>query len=93
MKLTLVLLTAFLFTASAKSVSQNVSFSGENVRLEAIFPAVEKQTGYVFIYKKTILKDFRPVTINVANMPLEQFLQQVFRSQLLQYEIKGKNIV
>ncbi len=93
MKLTTVLLLCGLLNASAKVVSQNVSFSGKDVRLETLFQQVEKQTGFIFIYKEDALKSSHPVTINAENISLEKFLQEVFKSQPLAFDIKGKNIL
>ncbi len=93
MKLTCVLLTVCLLHASAKVVSQQVSFSGQNVPLTSIFPVVEKQTGFVFIYTEARVRLSKPVSIDAKNVPLEKFLDEVFKSQSLRYSIKGKNIL
>lgn len=93
MKLTIVLLTACLLHASAKVVSQDVSFSGENIRLETVFTSVEKQTGFIFIYKQVTLRSATPITVDAQNVPLEQFLDEIFKLQPLKYSIKGLNIL
>lgn len=92
MKLTLVLLTAFIFNASAKVVSQNITFSGQNVSLKAAIVSVEKQTGFVFFYPEPAIHDAKLITVHAKDIPLEQFLDDIFKSQSLKYIIKGKNI-
>lgn len=92
MKLTMVLLTAGFLHVCAKGVSQNVSFSGRNVPLEAVFSTVKQQTGYVFMCTEPLLRLSNSVTSNEKNVPLEKFLETIFQSQPLQYNIKGKTI-
>lgn len=92
MKLTLALLTVFLLNASAKVVSQDITFSGQNVSLKMAIVSVEKQTGFVFFYPEPVLRDAKPITVNAKDVPLEKFLDEIFKGQSLKYSIKGKNI-
>src|SRR3569833_2824872 len=87
------LLSALLLLAREQGVCQNVSLSGDRLGPSSIFPAVEKQTGLIFTYKKANLQSFKPVTIHAVNMSLDAFLTLVFHDQPLDYEIKGKNIL
>lgn len=91
-KLTMILLTTGLMHVYAKGVSQNIRFSGKNVPLETVFAAVKQQTGYVFMYTGSLLRTSQPVTVDEKGAPLEKFLTDIFRSQPLQYSIKGKSI-
>lgn len=93
MKLTMILLTVGFLNVHATGVSQNVSFSGKNVPLESVLLSLKKQTGFVFIYTDPVINAARPVTINAQDLPIEQFLSEVFKSQPLRYEIKNKNII
>lgn len=93
MRLAAILLTAGFLNVSAKVVSQTVTFSGNNVPLSTVFNAVEKQTGYVFIYTDPMLISSRPVTVTAKNQPLTDFLQVVFKMQPLQFEIKERVII
>ncbi|NII23563.1 SusC/RagA family TonB-linked outer membrane protein [Pseudoflavitalea sp. X16] len=92
MKLTAFLLTAAFLNVSAKAVSQNITFTGQHVSLESVFAAVKKQTGYLFLYPRAALRAAKPVSVSAQDLPLEKFLAEVFRSQPLEYNIKGKNI-
>lgn len=92
MRLTAFLLTVTFLNVSATGVSQNVTFTGENVTLEKVFSAVKRQTGFLFLYPRTILREAKPVSVSAHNLPLEDFLADVFKSQPLEYNIKGKNI-
>ncbi|MBS1565997.1 MAG: carboxypeptidase-like regulatory domain-containing protein, partial [Bacteroidetes bacterium] len=92
MKLTAFLLTAFAVHASAKGLSQNVTYSARNASLEQVFSEVKKQTGYFFLYAESVLQKARPVTIAARDMPLTRFLDEVFKSQPLAYAIASKTI-
>lgn len=92
MKLTLVLLTAFMFSAYAKSLAQHVTYSGHNVPLEKVLAELEKQTGYFFLYTQETLASSQPVTISVKEMPLNDFLKKIFEHQPLTYSIASKTV-
>jgi len=92
MRLTVILLIAGFLNISAKGLSQNVTFSGENVPLKTVFRSVEKQTGFLFLSPGSVFLSAKPVTIRAENMPLDQFLSKVFETQFLKYVINGKNI-
>ncbi|NLR80135.1 SusC/RagA family TonB-linked outer membrane protein [Chitinophaga eiseniae] len=92
MKLSMILLTVGFLSVSAKSLSQNVSFSGRNVSLETVFSSVKQQTGYLFLYTDRLLRAAKPVSVTAENLPLEKFLKEVFKNQPLEYKIEGKSI-
>ncbi|MBL7697461.1 MAG: TonB-dependent receptor [Chitinophagaceae bacterium] len=92
MRLTVLFLTAGFFHVSATGVSQNITFSGQNVPLQSVFSSVKKQTGFVFLYSDAVIKSSKPVTIDARSLPLEEFLSTVFRTQPLEYLIEGKSI-
>lgn len=92
MKLTSVLLIAFVFHAGAKGIAQDITYSSRNVPLEQVFSEIKKQTGYFFLYTETILEKARPVTISARNMPLTRFLDELFKNQPLVYTIASKTI-
>lgn len=93
MKLMAILLLAFSMHVGAKSWSQSVTFSGENVSLEKAFDAIEKQTGYVVFYDYRQINGAKPVTISVKNEPLASFLQLCFKDQPFGFAIEDKTIV
>jgi TonB-linked SusC/RagA family outer membrane protein len=93
MKFTCILLMAGFLHVSARSISQTVHFSGKNVPLEKVFAEVKKQTGYSFLYPEPLLSGTRPVTIEADNLPLEAFLQLLFRNQPIEYEITSRSIL
>lgn len=93
MKLTILLLTVAMVNVSASGLSQKVSFKGKNSSLQTVFSAIEKQTGFTVAYNEDLLSKATTVTINVTNLPLTDFLKQVFRNQPLNYSIKNSTII
>jgi TonB-linked SusC/RagA family outer membrane protein len=93
MRLTIVFLTAACLGVSASGISQTVSFSGRNVPLIRVFAEVKKQTGYVILYTENTLEDTRPVSIQMTNVPLEEFLQKLLADQPVKYSIDYKTIL
>jgi TonB-dependent starch-binding outer membrane protein SusC len=94
MQLTAFLLTACCLTVSAGTLSQsNITFSGKDVKLETVFQAVKKQTGYYFIYNKDIINKAPLITVNANNLPLEEFMEMVLRGQDLEWVLQKTTIL
>jgi len=93
MKMTLFLLTVACLGVSATGTSQNISFSGKNVALKAIFDIVKTQTGYSFTYTGEVLQGAVAVTVTARDLPLEDFLAVIFRDQPIKYVIYSKTIL
>lgn len=92
MKLTTLLLLAAIMQVSAKGNAQTVSFNGRNIPLQEVLSAIKKQTGFFTVYNEVLLEKANPVSLNVQDLPLKDFLQEVFRLQPLDYSIKNKTI-
>lgn len=93
MKLVIMLLTLVFLQVSAKGLSQTVSYSGKEVSLKKIFAVIEKQTKYVFFYDAAVIRDTKPVTIDVKNMPVEAVLNKCLTGQSLDFSIQNNTIV
>jgi TonB-linked SusC/RagA family outer membrane protein len=93
MKLATAILFVCCLQVSAKGYSQTVTFSGKDVSLAEVFAVVKKQTGYLFFYNKTILREVHRVNVQASNEPLETFLQAVLKDQALDFSIEDKVIV
>jgi len=92
MKLTVVLLFFACLHVSARSYSQNVSFSGKNVPLETVLQSLEKQTGLSFFFNYDVIRDARLVTLDVKAVKLETVLDLVLGEAGLDYYRQGKTI-
>ena len=89
MKILLFMATTLMLFC-AKGYSQTVSFSGKNVQLTKVFAAIKSQTGYVFFYDVDLLREARPVTIDLKNASVEEALNQTFKDQPLGWLIEIK---
>lgn len=77
----------------ATGVSQQVTYSGEKVKLADVFKEIKKQTGFFVISEKTLLTNANPVTVSAVKQPLEVFLQNVLQGQRLSFTIEKNTIV
>ena len=93
MKLIIILIVIFSFTASANSFSQQVSLSVKQATLEKVMQEVRKQSGYAFIFNSADLKQARSVTAELKNATIELTLNTIFDGQPFVYEIKESTII
>lgn len=93
MKLTALILLVSCLHVTASGLAQNVTFSGSNVSLKKVFSVIKEQTGFFVFVNAELLKDTKPVTLSVKNLPLNQFLGIVLNDQGLDYSIKENTIV
>ena len=92
MRLTALLLFIVSMHVSATTYSQTVSFKGKNVPLETVFASFEKQTGLSFFFNYALIKDIKPVSLDVHDVPLEDALHEVLAGQGLDFYRTGKTI-
>lgn len=93
MKLTAFLLMITFLQVAAKGLSQNVTFSGDNVPLVKLFKVIKKQTGFSFFYNNADMEKSSVVSVRLQNSPLATALDEILNGQPLSYEIEGKTIV
>lgn len=93
LKLTFLLLLVAILNASAHSVAQTVTLSGKNIPLKKVFSIIKKQTGYVVFTSEVVISDIKPVTVNVTNMPLTEFLEITLKNEPLWYKIADRTII
>lgn len=93
MKLTVVLLFAFLVQANAGGFAQAVTLKMNNVRLETALKEITRQTGYRLIYGKSEIARASKVNISLSGAPMETALDQLFKNQALSYTIRDGFIV
>ncbi len=93
MKITAVLLTVCCLHLAAKTRSQQISFSGNNVLLEKVFAAIKQQSNYSFFYDYEILRNATPVSIDVSNASIPEVLRLVLKDQPLTFTISSNVIV
>lgn len=93
MKLTFILLTVAFLQVGAKGIAQNnVTYSGKKVKLETVFKAIEKQTGFAFFYKIQDLEKTSLVSVELKNTPLDEALTVILKNQPIVFSIDGKTV-
>lgn len=92
MKLSAFLLIIGICQLSAKSYSQKVSYTAENVTVEKVLKVIEKQTGYYLFYRYNELKNAPKVSVSLKDANLQQALDELFRNQPFEYSIESNTI-
>lgn len=93
MKLTAVFLLMASLQLSARGYSQTITLKEKKAGLQEVFKAIERQTGYTFLFEKALLAKSGKVDIDVAGASLESVLDICFKDQPLTYRIFDKTIV
>lgn len=93
MKLTILLLTTVILQLSANSFAQKITLSEKNAPLTRVFEKIRTQTGYDFLVTETMLKNAKPVSIQVNNEEFLEVLTKVFENQNLTFVIKSNSII
>ena len=81
------------FTMYAQTVTPTVTIKGNNMTLEAIFQAIERQTDLTFFYKEALLKsEIVNGPLNYTDAKVTTVLNEVLKGHNLTYELK-KNVI
>lgn len=92
MKIIMFLIVVGLMTVSASSYSQRITLKGENIPFSQLVDAIRQQTGYTVFTSKTLLAEAESVTIDVEDVSLMEFLEQVTAGQPIVYQLEDKTI-
>jgi hypothetical protein len=84
-----------LFTAIIHTVAfaQKITVKKTEVRLQNVFKELRKQSGYDFLYNEEIMKNIKPVSIDVENASIEQALDSAFSDLPLKYAIHDRLVM
>jgi TonB-linked SusC/RagA family outer membrane protein len=94
MKLIIIILIATIMQASAVTgYGQKVTISKTNVSILDVFVEINKQTGYNFLYTNPVIKDAKPISLNVKDKELDEVLNLCFINQPFTYSIENKSII
>jgi len=92
MKLILVFTVALNLWASANVIAQKVNLSVKDESFKTVLLTLQKQTDYSFFIKAELLKQAKPVTVNITGTELIDALPIIFKNQPFSYEIEAKVI-
>ena len=93
MKFTAFFILTISLHVSARSYTQTVTLSLKDAPLEQVFKAVEKQSGYTFVYAKPQLEHTKRVDLLVKGAGIEEVLDIIFKDQPITFTISKKFIV
>ena len=93
MRLSTIILMTVIMQVSAHSFAQKITLSETNVPLSRVLSEIRSQSGYDFLFTKSVLKDARMVSITVKNEELGEVLRKIFDKQPLAYTIEDKSVV
>ncbi|WP_346320893.1 SusC/RagA family TonB-linked outer membrane protein [Chitinophaga sp. YIM B06452] len=93
MRLTIIfILAATLHVSAFVKAQDKVSISVKGEELSKVLAMAERQTGYVFFFDEKLLSVAKPVSLHAKDLPLQQFLDLLFRDQPLRYNIRNTTI-
>ena len=89
------LLVLFLISnyASGSLFAQLINLKERNVSVQVILEKLKKQTGYDFLGDMSILKNAKPVSIQVSNAKLDDVLQIIADGQQFYFSLYDKTIL
>ncbi|EFK59020.1 SusC/RagA family TonB-linked outer membrane protein [Sphingobacterium spiritivorum] len=87
MKITVILSLVFMTCVHADSVAQKVSLSLKNAKLEEVFSSISKQTKYRFLYEDEVIKNAKPVNVELKGASVENALSNVLNSADYSFKI------
>jgi len=93
MRLIIVLLTTAIMQVSAGSYAQRITLNEKNASLSTLFKEIRKQSGFDFLYDRSVISKSKPVDIQVKDASLEEVLNACFAGQPLTYTIENKIVV
>lgn len=92
-KLTTLLFFVFFLQVSHASNAQTITHTFRNESLENVLQEIKRQTQYEVLGTKSMLKGSLPISIDAKNMPLDIFLQHVFKNQPIGFKIVNRTII
>jgi len=93
MKITVFLLLVTFMQVSAATYAQQINLAENHVTLKKLFKEIRKQSGYNFVYTEGMLKNAKPVDIEIHAGTITQTLDQAFADQPLTYTISNNTVV
>ncbi|WP_162850082.1 SusC/RagA family TonB-linked outer membrane protein [Sphingobacterium yanglingense] len=90
---TCILLLIVFLQSSLAINAQKISLSHKNVGIETVLKNIRTNTGYDFVYPKSLFKNTPLISIEAKNEELSSVLQKLFSNQSVQYSVENKTII
>lgn len=72
---------------------QKITLNVQNKPITEVLSEIERQSGYTFSYNPDLLKEIRPITIEVTDASIQAVLERIFGKTDIQFIIREKHIV
>ena len=96
MRITLLLLFVLTFQLQAEQIySQDakISLDMKNATIEKVLQTIEEKSDYYFLYNNKLIDVDRKVSVRVKNAPISAVLEKLFKSENVEFEVKGSQII
>ena len=96
MRITLLLLFVLTFQLQAEHIySQDakISLDMKNSTIEKVLQTIEEKSDYYFLYNNRLINVDRKVSVRVRNAAISAVLERLFKSENVDYEVKGSQII
>ena len=77
----------------ASQPQKNLSLELSNVSLITFFNTVEKESGYIFFFNKSVIDPNVKISVKANNEPVFSVLNRVLSPHNLTYNVKGRQII
>lgn len=71
---------------------QKVSLDFTNVDLSTVLKSLRNQSGHAFLYQPDVLRNAKPISLNVKDTEILDVLPLIFKDQPLEYKVEDKVI-
>lgn len=85
--------TLLMFCYYLSLFSQNINFNVSNVTVKNAMETLMREYGYSFVFESGDVNTQKVVTVQVADQPVSEVVQQILKDQDVIYEIANKNII
>jgi TonB-dependent SusC/RagA subfamily outer membrane receptor len=96
MRITLLLLFVLAFQLQAEQIySQDtkISLDMKNASIEKVLQAIEEKSDYYFLYNSKLIDVDRTVSVRVKNAAISAVLDELFKSENVEFEVQGSQII
>src|SRR5690554_5708768 len=96
MRMTLLLLFVLSFQLQAEliySQDTKISLDLRNSTVERVLQTIEEKSDYYFLYNNRLIDVDRKVSVRVRNAAISDVLEELFRSENVDYEVKESQII
>jgi TonB-linked SusC/RagA family outer membrane protein len=90
---TIFLLVIVFLQVNAEGYSQHITLTQKNAEFENVFTQIMKQTNCHYLFLTPIIKNAKPVNVDLKNASLEEALDQCFKGQPFTYVVEKNTVV